>query len=64
MVNNENRNFMDTEFYRQNFHKEITGEQINNATNNETFYKYVSENLNHHNFIHKIGLNENSIKFD
>jgi hypothetical protein len=51
---------MDTYFYKQNLYKEVTGEEINNMTNNEIFVKCIAENLTHHNFTYKIGLNKDT----
>jgi hypothetical protein len=47
------KSFMDTAFYNRNLNKKVTGKQINDETNNETFYICIKNE-----YMYKLGLNE------
>lgn len=57
------KNFMDTLFYKTNLHKEVSGKQINDNSNNEIFHKCLNETMNHNHFTYKIGINEDTTTF-
>jgi hypothetical protein len=54
-----NKKIRDTQFYKDNLHKKVTGKQINQITNNETLYKCLSKKFTRNDFTYKMGLNIN-----
>ena len=55
--------FFHTPFYKENVYKEVSGKQINDITKNGVFYKCLADDLTHHKFTYKLGMNEDTNKF-
>jgi hypothetical protein len=45
--------FTDSEFYKQNLHKEVTGKQLNN--HDVKFYKFINEEKCHNGLKYDLG---------